>query len=323
MASKGQTFKRYDLAFKQKVLEAYKLGTSGRYLSKKYNIPLGTIKTWDQIEKINFINHYRDVHRIGLMCEVLEISPKTYYKYRNIPDQDYDDYKLIRKIFHASMKTYGYRRITDELRDRYGIVYITKKVLRIMNKYSIQPLYIKNQQRINGNKQRTEALMRPDLLKRDFKQRGWVTDVTYLDYAGRRSFLSTILDLQTRKIVASQISHRNDNKLVLDTLHKALRKIKDPSGLVLHSDQGFQYFSTEYRSVCASKGILVSMSRKGTPLDNAVIESFHSLLKKETLYNNDIKNHEEYLKLVKSWLTFFMCLLFGVHFNLGFSFSQL
>ena len=236
------------------------------------------------------------------MCEVLEISPKTYYKYRNIPDRDFDDYKLIRKIFNASMKTYGYRRITDEIRDIYGIVYNTKKVLRIMKKYGIQPLYIKNQQRINGSKLKIERLMKPDLLQRNFNETGWVTDVTYLDYAGRRSFLSTILDLQSRKIIASQISQRNDVKLVLDTLHKALRKIKDPNGLVLHSDQGFQYFSNEYRTVCESKGILVSMSRKGTPLDNAVIESFHSLLKKETLYNNDIKNHQEYIKLVKSWL---------------------
>ena len=92
---------------------------------------------------------------------------------------------------------------------------------------------------------------------------------------------------------------------MLDTLHKALKKIKDPSGLVLHSDQGFQYISTEYQTVCESRGILISMSRKGTPLDNAVIESFHSLLKKETLYNNDIKSHDEYIKIVKSWLIFY------------------
>lgn len=238
------------------------------------------------------------------MCEVLEISPKTYYKYRHIPDKDYQDYKLIRKVFNQSMKTYGYRRITDELRDTYRVVYNPKRVLRIMNEYGIIPLYIKNQQR-NTQKERVERLIKPDLLLRAFNQSGWVTDVTYLDYAGKRSFLSTILDLQTRKIIASQISNRNDNKLVLDTLHKALRKIKDPSGLILHSDQGYQYFSTEYQTVCESNGILISMSRKGTPLDNAVIESFHSILKKETLYNNDIKSHEEYIKIVKSWLIFY------------------
>lgn len=163
---------------------------------------------------------------------------------------------------------------------------------------------MKNQQRVNGSKKRVENMIKPDRLQRNFNQRGWATDVTYLDYAGKRSFLSTILDLQTRKIMGYQISERNDNKLVLDTLHKALRKIKDPSGLVLHSDQGYQYLSTEYQTVCESKGILISMSRKGTPLDNAVIESFHSILKKETLYNN-IKSHQEYIKIVKPWLLFY------------------
>jgi transposase InsO family protein len=60
-----------------------------------------------------------------------------------------------------------------------------------------------------------------------------------------------------------------------------------------------------YQRELFSQGILISMSRKGTPLDNAVKESFHLLLKKETIYNNDIKSHEEYIKTVKSWLIFY------------------
>lgn len=238
------------------------------------------------------------------MCEVLEISPKTYYKYRHIPDRDYEDYRLILTVFNRSMRTYGYRRITEEIRQSTGWIINAKKVLRIMKKYGIQPLYIKNQRRYNHRNNITPDTIQPNRLQRHFET-GWVTDVTYLDYAGQRAFLSTILDLETRRIVAYQISHRNDNKLVMDTLHKALRKTKDPSGLILHSDQGFQYFSTEYQTVCEAKGILISMSRKGTPLDNAVIESFHSLLKKETLYNNDIKDHKEYLKLIRNWLKFY------------------
>lgn len=238
------------------------------------------------------------------MCEVLEISPKTYYKYRSIKDTDYEDYRLILKVFNRSMRTYGYRRITEELRQSTGWVINPKKVLRIMKKYGIQPLYIQNQQRKPFKIQHHPDLIKPDLLRRNFKH-GWVTDVTYLDYGGQRAFLSTILDLKTRAIIAHQISERNDNKLVLDTLHKALRKTKDPRGLILHSDQGSQYFSTEYRVVCESKGILISMARRGTPLDNAVIESFHSILKKETLYNNHIKDHKEYLSLIRKWLKFY------------------
>lgn len=238
------------------------------------------------------------------MCEVLQISPKTYYKYRWVKDKDYEDYKLIRKLFNHSFKTYGYRRITDHLRDEYGIIYNHKHVLRIMKKYGIQAEYIKNQQR-NFMKERTEKYVKPDLLQRKFNQPGWVTDVTYLIFGNKRAFLSSILDLETRKVIAHHISYHNNNQLVIDTLLKALKKTKDPNGIILHSDQGVAYFSHEYRTVCESNGILISMSRKGTPLDNAVIESFHSLLKKETLYNNNIKSLPEYIKIVHQWIKFY------------------
>lgn len=236
------------------------------------------------------------------MCEVLRISPKTYYKYRNVSDKDDDIYKLIKRVFKASLNTYGYRRITDELNEN-GYHVNHKKVARIMDKYGLKPSYIKsakNYQRIYIEENR-----RPDLLQRDFNQNGWVTDVTYLTFSNKHAYLSTILDLKTRQIIAYQISKSNDNQLVMDTLNKAIKKTKDLAGRIIHSDQGTQYLSYEYKTVCESRGILISMSRKGTPLDNAVIESFHSLLKKETLYNNDIKSLTEYIAFVRKWLKFY------------------
>lgn len=236
------------------------------------------------------------------MCEVLKISPKTYYKYRNVEDKDYEEYKLIKKVFNKSLRTYGYRRITRALKEEYGIIMNHKKVLRIMKKYNIMPEYTKV---INYSKRYIKENISPDLIQRKFNQRGWVTDITYLIFGNKRAYLSTILDLETRNIVSYEISKRNDNELVIKTLNKAIKKTKDLRGLIIHSDQGYQYLSNEYKRICVSNGILVSMSRKGTPLDNAVIESFHSLLKKETLYNNDIKNIDEYILLVKKWLNFY------------------
>ena len=77
------------------------------------------------------------------MCAVLDISPKTYYKYRSTEDPDYMDYLMIKNVFDISKKTYGYKRITDELRNEYGVIINSKKVLRIMKKYNIQAEYIK------------------------------------------------------------------------------------------------------------------------------------------------------------------------------------
>ena len=99
-------------------------------------------------------------------------------------------------------------------------------------------------------------------MKRNFKQRGWVTDITYLQIkrSGKRAYLSTIIDLETRHWIAYKISYKNNHKLVMDTLNEAIKKTKDLSGLVLHSDQGFQYLSTEYKIICESNGIIISHS---------------------------------------------------------------
>ena len=242
------------------------------------------------------------------MCVVLEISPKTYYKYRNKEDPDYYDYLIIKEIFDDSKGTYGYRRIVEGLKIKYGVVINRKKVLRIMKKYNIVPEYHRKAKQKNKNT-RLEENVKPDMIKRNFNsnksKKIWITDVTYLTFKGARSYLSTIIDLYDRNIVAYQISKHNDNKLVMDTLNEAISKQKDVTGLIIHSDQGFQYTSHEYKAICESNGILISMSRKGTPIDASPIESFHSILKKETLHNNNITSLEEYIVLVHEWIEFY------------------
>ena len=257
---------------------------------------------------MTFINLYRDKYKLYNMCAVLEISPKTYYKYRNKEDPDYYDYLVIKEIFDDSKGTYGYRRIVEGLKRKYGVIMNGKKVLRIMKRYNLMPNYIRRAKKKNKN-ERIEDNVKPDLLKRNFNtdkpNKVWDTDVTYLIYKGARAYLSTIIDLYDRKVVAYKISKYNDNKLVMDTLNEAISKRKDVHGLILHSDQGFQYTSYEYKAICESNGIQISMARKGTPIDDSPIESWHSLLKKETLYNYNITSLEEYITLVKEWIEFY------------------
>ena len=77
------------------------------------------------------------------MCAVLEISKRTYYKYRNAEDKDYYDYLIIKEIFDDSKGTYGFRWITEGLKIKYGVIFNHKKVQRIMNKYYLMPKYHK------------------------------------------------------------------------------------------------------------------------------------------------------------------------------------
>lgn len=242
------------------------------------------------------------------MCAVLEISKRTYYKYRNADDPDYLDYTMIKKVFNDSKGTYGYRRITEGLKIEYGVIFNHKKVARIMRKYNIKPEYIRRSNPNFKNK-RLEQNVKPNLLNRNFKtdslNKVWDTDITYLIFKSKRLYLSTIIDLYDRHVVSYKISKFNNNQLVIDTLNDAIKKEKDVKGLIIHSDQGFQYTSNEYKAICESNGITISMSRKGTPIDDAPIESWHALLKKETLYNNNITSLEEYKKLVEDWILFY------------------
>ena len=239
---------------------------------------------------------------------MLEISPKTYYKYKNKEDPDYYDYLIIKEIFDDSKGTYGYRRIVEGLKIKYGVIMNGKKVLRIMKKYNLMAEYIRKSKKKNKN-ERIENNVKPNLLDRNFTtdapNKVWDTDVTYLIFKGAKAYLSTIIDLYDRKVVAYKISKYNNNKLVMDTLNEAIAKRKDVSGLIIHSDQGFQYTSYEYKAICESNGITISMARKGTPLDDSPIESWHSLLKKETLYNNNITSLQEYIQLVEEWILFY------------------
>ena len=241
------------------------------------------------------------------MFEVLDISKNTYYRYRNAEDKDYYDYLLIKEIFEESKCTYGYRRVFEGLKIKYGVILNHKKIARIMTKYNLKPEYIK---RLRPNTfKRIQDNVRPNLVKRQFNvdkpNKVWVTDITYLIFNNKRLYLSTILDLFDRKVVAYKISKFNNIPLVIDTLNEAISKRKNVYGTILHSDQGFQYTFYEYKAICESNGILISMSRKGTPIDDSPMESWHGILKKETLYNNNITSLEEYQAIVEDWIEFY------------------
>ena len=258
-------------------------------------------------EKVTFITLYIDKYKLSNLLSALEISRRTYYKYRNKEDPDYYEYLLIKEIFDDSKGTYGYRRICEGLKIKYGVIFNHKKVLRIMKKYDLRPKYTRRIR--NKAYKRIEENVQPNIVNRQFntdkRNQIWCTDVTYLIYKNKRMYLSTIIDLYDRRVVSYVISKSNNNKLVMDTVIKAFKKEKNVSGLIIHSDQGFQYTSFEYKALCASKGVIISMSRKGNPIDDSPMESWHGILKKETLYNNDITSLEQYVKLVEDWIKFY------------------
>ena len=177
-----------------------------------------------------------------------------------------------------------------------------------MKKYSLKPEYIKRIKN-TGSYKRIKENVRPNLIKRNFntekKNEIWCTDVTYLIFGNKRAYLSTIIDLYDRRVVAYKISKFNSLQFVIETLNEAIKKECDVSGLIIHSDQGSQYTSNQYKKICLANGIQISMSRKGTPIDDSPMESWYGILKKDTLYNNYVSALEEHIQLVEDWIIFY------------------
>ncbi|MBC3076870.1 IS3 family transposase [Staphylococcus epidermidis] len=187
--------------------------------------------------------------------------------------------------------TYGYRKITALINQCYTSPINHKRVQRMMQKHHLNcRVRPKKTTRIGKPYYKTD-----NLLQRQFKascpMEVLTTDITYLPFGHSMLYLSSIMDIYNGEIVAYKIDDKQDQSLVNDTLNQ----IDIPEGCILHSDQGSVYTSYAYYQLCEEKGIIRSMSRKGTPADNAPIESFHSSLKSETFYINNELNRSNHI----------------------------
>lgn len=207
--------------------------------------------------------------------------------------------------YQKSKGIYGYPRIKAWLRQSHGIQINHKRVYRLMKEMGIQSR-IRRKRKFFGR--REQVVVSNNKLNRDFTashpREKWATDITFVIFNGRRLYLSVIYDLFNNEVIAYKISKRNDLTLVMDTVKAAL-KIKEANGVILHSDQGYQYTSRKYNEFLKASNITVSMSRKGNCLDNACIESFFSHLKTECLYLDVFTKEDEVKKAIQRYIHFY------------------
>ena len=246
-------------------------------------------------------------YSIALMCEFFDVSRSGYYawlKRRDVPDCDENLGELIRTCQEQTKQTYGYRRVRLWLLHKTGLVMSNKAVLRLMRKYNLlaqirraRPLY----------QQKRQMAAYENRLNRNFHatspNQKWVTDISYIHTKEATLYLSAIKDLYDNFIVAYDMGTVQDNALVYRTIQKAKKEVAD--GLILHSDQGFQYTSLGYLNLTQQYGILPSMSRVGTPLDNAPAENFFGILKTECIYRQKILSIQQARQLVHDYIHFY------------------
>jgi putative transposase len=236
------------------------------------------------------------------------IPRSTFYYYRKKmtqPDKYEEEQDIIKQIYNDSKGTYGYRRITLEMHNR-GYKINHKTVLKLMNKNGIKCQIRRQKYRSYKGEVGKVA---PNLLQRDFNatkpNQKWVTDVTEFALLGGKVYLSPILDLYNGEIISYNISRSPNFWQINDMLDKAFEKISDNTGLILHSDQGWQYQMKKYQWRLKQKGIRQSMSRKGNCLDNSVMENFFGLLKTEMFYGHAFKSIEYFIHEMEKYIDYY------------------
>ncbi len=227
------------------------------------------------------------------MCRELGITRAAYYKWlhRSIPEAERENIvlaELIREYDERFNHILGYRRMTSWINHFNGTRYSRNRVHRIMKVLNIHSVIRRKRRRYQRSTPETTA---ENVLKRDFNatrpNEKWTTDVTEFKwYEGpvvHKLYLSVILDLYDRSIVAWVLSTRNDNKLVFDTFEQAIRANPDAKP-IFHSDRGFQYTSKVFQAKLLAQGMQQSMSRVGHCIDNGPTEGFWGILKAEMYY---------------------------------------
>lgn len=118
----------------------------------------------------------------------------------------------------------------------------------------------------------------------------WVADITYIRLQIEFVYRAVLLDAFSRRVLGWALGRTLEDELTLAALRMALARRQPGPGLVHHSDRGVQYASRDYTALLGKHGIVISMSRKGNPYDNAVAESFLKTLKYEEVYRQDYRD---------------------------------
>lgn len=233
------------------------------------------------------------------MCQVLGVTKSGYYDWRKRPKSEQKKKKEaltreIRKEFVASKERYGSPKITQQLRKR-GISTTVRTVSRIMKEQGMRSKVVKKHKATTNSNHQLPVF--PNLLDQDFHVdepgKVWVSDITYVWTNEGWLYLATVMDLFSRRIIGWQMSNRMTKELVLTALQRAIQKQPPTEGLMHHSDQGSQYASHDYRALLKKYHITGSMSRRGNCYDNACIESFHSVIKKELIFHERYRTRQE------------------------------
>lgn len=256
---------------------------------------------------------YAQKHKVnvsGILAN-LELSRSGYNSYKkclDCPSTQSQRKEIIKRrilsIYYKSREIYGAPKICQELR-KEGHKISVKTVGNYMREMRIKACYVKPY---------TVTTIDPDfdsnlrnLLREKYNPSSpnsvWCSDITYIPTKEGFCYLSSIMDLYSRRIIAWRLSDTLEARCVVECVEEAKKKRQSSEAIILHTDRGSQYVSDAYYRALGN--IDPSYSRKASPWENACMESFHALIKREWLNRFKIKTHEDARKLVFEYIEAF------------------
>ena len=258
--------------------------------------------------------HDTQKYPITKLCVAANINRSSYYKWtKQKPStnqlQNEEIIGWIKELYEEQNGILGYRQMTITINRVHSVCYNRKRIRRLMQILGLKSVCrIKKKSYIPSTPE-TEA---DNVLNREFyadaPNEKWLTDVTeFKYYVGpeiRKLYLSAILDLYDKRIVAYKIGDSNNNQLVFDTFDEAVALNPDAHPL-FHSDRGFQYTNRIFCNKLREAKMRQSMSRVGCCIDNGPMESFWGMLKSEMYYLRRFTDRDDLIQSIENYIYFY------------------
>ena len=228
-----------------------------------------------------------------------------YYVKASNTDKYITERQAIIELYEQNKQRYGYRRITLELHNN-GIILNHKTVLKLMKSLNIRGKQRKNEQYYSYKGE--VGKVAENILNRDFTAskpfEKLTTDVTQFKVCNDKVYLSPVMDLYNREIVAYSISLSPNFEQIREMLQGLTEKLPEGATPIFHSDQGWQYQHTEYQSYLKEHNITQSMSSKGNCMDNGAMENFFGRLKVEMFYGEKFETVDEFVHRLREYIDY-------------------
>lgn len=274
---------------------------------------MGEVKQEPSYLAIQYLHDTKN-YPISKLCAALHIPRCSYYKWLK-RDKNRNELlneqiiEWIKALYIEQNGILGYRQMTIAINRNHQTHFNKKRIRRLMRALQLQSVCRKKRSNYTPS---TPEVTAENILNRDFHadkpNEKWLTDVTEFKwYSGQevhKLYLSAILDLYDRRIVAYKIGSSNNNKLVFDTFDEAVENNPNAHPL-FHSDRGFQYTSKIFRAKLESAKMIQSMSRVGRCIDNGPMEGFWGILKSEMYYLRKFTDEQELISAIEHYIYFY------------------